>query len=159
MGGRAEEHNRMGLSSGNHEAYRRVEVETASQGKLVVMLFNGAIQRAEEAKRQLEKGVSSGAHNNLIRAQEIITELRGALNMKAGIVATNLDRIYEYFQHLLIQANLRKEGDLIDECVTHLISIRDTWEEAFRDAATTAAPEGGVPRPPQAGSGVMDLQG
>lgn len=149
----------MGASSANYGAYRKVDVETASQGKLVVMLFNGAIQRAEEAKRQLEKQNNANAHNNLIRAQEILGELRGALNMKAGIVAENLDRIYEYLQHLLIQANLRKQGSFIEECLSHLVSIRDTWEEAFSEVARSAAAGGAVPRVSAPQTNLMNLQG
>jgi len=112
-------------------AYTQVDVETASQGKLIVMLFNGAIKRAEEAKRQMEKGDRQSVHNNLIRAQDILGELRGALNMKAGEIAQNLDRIYEYLQHLLVQANIRKEPSHIDECVSLLTDMRDTWRELF----------------------------
>jgi flagellar protein FliS len=112
-------------------AYTRVDVETASQGKLIVMLFNGAIKRAEEAKRQLEKGDRQSVHNNLVRAQDIIAELRGALNMKAGDIATNLDSIYEYFQHLLITANIRKEAEPIDTAVSLMGEMRDTWQELF----------------------------
>lgn len=148
----------MGVSA-NYGAYRKVDVETASQGKLVVMLFNGAIQRAEEAKRQLERQNNAGAHNNLIRAQEILGELRGALNMKAGVIAANLDRIYEYLQHLLIQANVRKDCEHIDECLTHLVSIRDTWEEAFSDLARTSAATGTPPRVPAPHTNIMNLQG
>lgn len=149
----------MGVSSAQYGAYRKVDVETASQGKLVVMLFNGAIHRAEEAKRQLEKNNNAGAHNNLIRAQEILGELRGALNMKAGTIAEKLDRIYEYLQHLLIQANLRKDGGSISECLGHLVSIRDTWEEAFSDAARSAAKDGGVPKVSPPPTNLMNLQG
>lgn len=127
-------------ASANIGAYRQVDVETTSQGKLIVMLFNGAIQRAEEAKRQIQKGKADGVHNNLIRAQDIIAELRGALNMQTGEVARNLDRIYEYCQHLLVKANIRKGIEPIDDCLAHLTSLRDTWSELF--AAT--AKEGGV---------------
>ncbi len=112
-------------------AYTRVDVETASQGKIIVMLFNGAIKRAEEAKRQLERGDRQSVHNNLIRAQEIIAELRGALNMKAGEIAVNLDRIYEYFQHLLITANVKKDPSHIDMAVEMMGEMRDTWQELF----------------------------
>lgn len=126
-------------------AYTKVDVETASQGKLIVMLFNGAIKRAEEAKRQLEKGRREEVHHNLIRAQEIIAELRGALNMKAGNIAQNLDRIYEYFQHLLITANIRKDAAPIEECIGLMTEIRDTWTEVFEKVAqeetATAAPQ------------------
>lgn len=149
----------MSVSSASYSAYRKVDVETASQGKLVVMLFNGAIHRAEEAKRQLEKNSNAAAHNNLIRAQEILGELRGALNMKAGTIAANLDRIYEYLQHLLIQANLRKDGTFIDECLTHLVSMRDTWEEAFRDVARESAVQGVAPRVSAPNANLVNLQG
>ncbi len=116
-------------------AYTRVDVETASQGKIIVMLFNGAIKRAEEAKRQMERGDRQSVHNNLIRAQEIIAELRGALNMKAGEIAVNLDRIYEYFQHLLITANIKKDPAPIDLAVEMMGDMRDTWQELFERIA------------------------
>ena len=147
----------MGSSSANLGAYKKVDIETASQGKLIVMLFNGAIQRAEEAKRQLGKGRFDGVHNNLVRAQEIVAELRGALNMKAGSLARDLDRTYEYFQHLLIKANIRKDAAPIDECVQLMASIRDTWQEVFDNLAREEAPE--PPKINQHGSAVMDIQG
>lgn len=139
-------------------AYTRVDIETASQGKLIVMLFNGAIKRAQEAKRQLEKRNFQEAHNNLIRAQDILAELRGALNMRAGEVATNLDRIYEYFQHLLITANIRKETESIDQCCEFLVSIRDTWQEVFAKLAREQAGQH-APAINQHGNAVLNLQG
>lgn len=152
----------MSSTAAKTNAYAKVDVETASQGKLIVMLFNGAIKRAEEAKRQMEKGSRQAAHNNLIRAQEIVAELRGALNMKAGDIANNLDRIYEYMQHLLIQANIRKETAPIDECLGHMTELRDTWQELFdglskEQAAATAKPR--APRINQHGSSVLNMQG
>ena len=140
------------------DAYKKVGVETASQGKLVAMLFNGAIQRAEEAKRHLGKGDGAKVHNNLIRAQEIIAELRSALNMKTGEIAQNLDRIYEYFQHLLVTANIRKQDAPIDECVALMTRMRDTWKEAFdtiqRDEASLTPPKTN-----QHGESLMNVQG
>jgi len=127
-------------TAAGYQAYKRVDIETASQGKLVVMLLNGAIQRAQEAKRQLERHDAQGAHNNLIRAQEIITEIRGALNMNAGEIAHNLDRLYEYFQHLLIQANVRKDPEPLDAFIEFVTSIRDTWDEVFKRATGEGAP-------------------
>jgi len=147
----------MASSAVGYSTYKRVDVETASQGKLIVMLFNGAIQRAEEAKRQLEKGRLQNVHNNLIRAQDIIAELRGALNMSAGEIARNLDRIYEYFQHLLIMANIRKDTTPIDECVRMMSTIRDTWQEVF-DGTGKESPST-TPQLNQHGAAVMNVQG
>ncbi len=147
----------MAMSASAYGAYKRVDVETASQGKLIVMLFNGAIQRAEEAKRQLQKGRVEGVHNNLIRAQDIIAELRSALNMKAGNIAANLDRIYEYFQHLLIMGNIRKDTKPIDDCVRMMTEMRDTWRELFDQISLEERP--GAPQVNLHGASVMNVQG
>ncbi len=144
-------------ASSKLNTYTTVDVETASQGKLVVMLFNGAIKRAEEAKRQLEKKKFESVHNNLIRSQEIVAELRGSLDMRHGEVAKNLDRLYEYFQHLLITANVKKTEAPIIECIKLMTDMRDTWQEAFRKAAEERPPE--APRINQHGAAVLNLQG
>ena len=139
-------------------AYRRVDIETASQGRLIVMMFNGAISRAVEAKRRLEAKEGQAVHENLIQAQEIIAELRSALNMDAGEIAENLDRSYEYFHHLLVTANIKKAAEPIDECVQLMTSIRDTWQELFTEVEREEAPD----RPPainKHGASVMNLKG
>lgn len=144
-------------AAAQYNAYKRVDVETASQGKLIVMLFNGAIQRAEEAKRQLSKGRTEGVHNNLLRAQDIVAELRSALDMKVT-VAKQLDRIYEYFQHLLIKANIRKDSLPLDEVIVHLTTMRNTWQEAFAKAAS--APSSDQAKPVNMhGAALINVQG
>jgi len=126
--------------TGGSAAYRRVDVETASPEKLIVMLYNGAIKHIEEGKQGVAAKKLSATHDHLIRAQEIITELRGALDMSAGEIALNLDRIYEYLHRLLVQANLKKDVAPLDECLAHLRGLRDTWAEiAARPEATGAA--------------------
>lgn len=150
----------MANTAADYGAYRKVNVETASQGKLIVMLFNGAIQRAEEAKRQLTRGKTEGVHNNLLRAQDIIAELRGALNMKVGgDLAKNLDRVYEYFQHLLIKANIRKEVAPLEEAIEHLTGMRDTWQVAFDKLTREEAPIAVKAQHNQHGAGIINVQG
>ncbi len=150
----------MSYPSGNLNAYTRVDVETASQGKLIIMLFNGAIKRAEEARRQLENGNREKVHSNLIKSQDIIAELRGALNMKAGDIAQNLDRIYEYIQHLLITANMKKIPQPINESVNLMTEMRDTWQEFFENLGKDGNTEN-VPKPVrlnQHGSSMLNIQ-
>ena len=113
-------------------AYKAVNINTASQGKLILMLFDGAIKRAEEAIRQIEKNNIESVHRNLIRAQEIISELRSSLKIEVGgEIARNIDRIYEYIYYLLVQGNLKKEVKPIRESIEHMKSMRETWKEAF----------------------------
>ena len=141
-------------------AYRKVDVETASQGKLIVMLFNGAIQRAEEAKRQMGRGKIVSVHNNLLRAQAIIGELRNALNMKAGgEIARNLDRIYEYLQHLLIEANIQKQPQPIDDAIAYMTTMRDTWQELFLQLAKDQQGPAAPPVINAHGAALLNMQG
>jgi flagellar protein FliS len=147
----------MSASAASYEVYRKVDVQTASQGKLIVMLFNGAIQRSEEAKRQLEKHNIEAVHRNLIRAQDILAELRGALNMNAGEVAKSLDRMYEYIQHRLIQANINKDPEPISECIGMMTTIRDTWQELFDSIAQDSHPAHGKSSPRS--TALLNMQG
>ena len=137
--------------------YQQVNVETASQGKLIVMLFSGAVQRAEKALHAIESGNVESVHNHLVRAQDIIGELRGALNMEAGEIAENLDRIYEYFQHLLIKANVRKDPEPLRNAIELMTLMRDTWSELFSQTANTA--EAKKPQFNAHGSALMNMQG
>ncbi len=145
----------MSKAWGTYHSYKQVDVETASQGKLVVMLFDGAIQRAETAKRAMQSGDIQSVHASLVRAQDIIAELRAALDPSAGEFVQNVDRVYEYLAHLLIRANIEKSPAHIDEFVQHAGAMRDTWDEAFgqveRKRSVDAAPH--QPRP------MMNLQG
>lgn len=144
----------------SYNAYKQVDVETASQGKLIVMLFNGAIQRASEASRLIENGGAIvDIHNNLTRAQDIISELRAALNMEiGGEIAANLDRSYEYLYHLLVTANLKKEVAPLTECIELMTQLRDTWDEVFAKNAQDDIPQPAPTVNPH-GSSVMNFQG
>jgi len=144
-------------AAANHKRYQQVNVETASQGKLIVMLFNGAVQRADKALHAIEAGELEKVHNHLVRAQDIIGELRGALNMDAGEVSENLDRVYEYFQHLLIKANVGKDVEPLNDVIELMSLMRDTWAELFTQTSDSAS------APKQSfnahGSALMNLQG
>ena len=118
-------------ASSQHQTYRQVHVETASQGKLIVMLYDAAIKRTEEAISLLGTRRLDAVNNNLIRAQDIISELRASLNMKAGDIAANLDRVYDYIHRRLIRGNVSKEQPPLEEAVKLLKVLRDTWKELF----------------------------
>jgi len=141
-----------------HSAYRTVDVQTASQAKLIIMLYDGAIRSAQEAVRQMDARRYDSVNNHLIRAQEIINELRSSLNMKAGDVAVNLDRIYEYIQHRLMMGNIRKDKSFVSECIRMMSDLRNTWKELFDRAAPEEIPQASLTLGQRDGS-TLNLQG
>ncbi len=115
-------------------AYKRLQIESASPGQLVVLLYDGAIEylnRAEIAFTITIRGLEwiEKFHNNLISCQNILTELIVSLDMqKGGEVATNLFRLYEYMHYRLVDANIKKELDPLKEVRGLLSGLRDAFK-------------------------------
>ncbi len=119
------------------QQYRAVQAQTASPGHLVVMLYQGAITFGNRARAALLAGNGPAAHENLLRAQDIISELLGTLDIEQGEIAERLACIYEYMHRRLVEANVRKSVEPLDEVLSYLRDLRDAWQEAVALAAQT----------------------
>ncbi len=117
-----------------YNRYMETQVQTAPAENLVLMLYDGALRFARQAQVDLAEGRMQDAHNNLTRAQDILGELMGSLNMDMGEVAENLFRLYEFMQYRLVTANVRKSAEPISDVVQMLGELRVAWEEAIREA-------------------------
>ena len=96
------------------KSYKAQSVQTASPGKLVLMLFDGYLRFTAAAKKSFEiedfTKKNEGINNNLIRAQNIVTELQSSLDMSVpGDLPGTLYRLYDYVLHNLQQSNLKKD--------------------------------------------------
>ena len=123
--------------------YMEMQVQTAPAENLVLMLYDGALRFARQAQVSLAEGRMQDAHNDLTRAQDILGELMGSLNMDAGEVAHNLFKLYEFIRYRLIIANVRKSAEPIDDVLQLLGDLRATWAEAIRDARGRGVKSGG----------------
>ena len=114
--------------------YRQSQIDTASPGKLILMLYEGAIRFLNEAKEHLAEKDVEKASNRLLRAQDIVSELMMSLNMKeGGQIASNLYRLYDYVKWKLVESNVSKEAGPIDEAIRILASLKEAWEEAVKN--------------------------
>ena len=113
-----------------YDQYKKTEINTANQGRLIVMLYDGAIKFLNIALENLPSKKYDVVNNNIIKAQDIVTELMLSLNMdKGGEVAQNLFNLYVYFKKRLIEANIKKEPEPIHEVLKYLTDLRDAWEQ------------------------------
>lgn len=113
--------------------YQTNQIQTASPEKILIMLYDGAIQFLNKAKKEIENKNIQEVHNNIIGAQKIISEFMNTLDMEVGgETANNLYNLYEYLHFRLVQANLKKDAAMIDEVLVHLKDLKATWEEAIR---------------------------
>ncbi|MGB4045989.1 MAG: flagellar export chaperone FliS [Halanaerobiales bacterium] len=120
------------MSVNPYQKYKTAQYSTASPEQLLLMLYDGAIKFARQARKDMEEKNIEAANNKLKRAEDIISELMVSLNMEeGGEIARNLYNLYDYMNRRLIQANIRKDPALVDEVINLLSSLKESWEEAI----------------------------
>jgi len=112
--------------------YQKSSIETASREQILIMLYDGAIQFLNKAKVAMENKDHEAINNNLIGAQNIIQEFINSMDREvAPQLAENLISLYEYFLRRLVQANMKRQIEPIDEVLKYLKSLKATWEQAI----------------------------
>jgi flagellar protein FliS len=124
------------------KSYRETATLTAPPGQIVLMLFEGAIRSLERSLPGFTNTEPAEAnmiiHNNLQRAQDIIRELNGALNMEqGGEFASNMRRLYDYLERRIWESNLKKNATGVGEAIRHLTVLRDAWATMLTSQSTT----------------------
>jgi flagellar protein FliS len=122
--------------------YRETRVKTASQGQLVVMLY-------DEAVKQLDRGITmmkSGKENpsqieqgskSIQKTQAIITELMVSLNFdQGGDIAKNLFSIYTWFNQELMASNMNQDVSRIVPVRNMMDNLRQAWTEIAARTST-----------------------
>jgi flagellar protein FliS len=113
-----------------YKAYRDTQIKTASQGKLIVMLYDEAIRQVDTAVRGLDGNNSpiDSISNSLIKAQDLITELMVSLDFeRGGEIAQGLFNLYMFFNQQLIDANIKKDPGPLKEVKRMLSELRSAW--------------------------------
>ena len=95
---------------------------------------DGAIKFCNIAIMAIEKKDMEKAHVNLKKAQAIISELRVTLDHKYP-VWEDFDRVYDYIYRRLVEGNMSKEIDIIEDALKYIREMRDTWKEVMKKAA------------------------
>lgn len=114
-----------------YEQYNNNKVMMASPAELTLMLYEGAIKFCNIAIVGIENRDIEKANTNIKKASKIIQYLRETLDMKYP-VAQNFENIYVYLDRRLVEANIKKDKEILEEVCMHLRSVRDTWKEVMR---------------------------
>lgn len=128
-------------------AYKEVKVKTASQGRLIIMLYEEAVRQIDKAVAGIEQEPKDFELINgaIIKAQDLITELMVSLDFdKGGDIARNLFSLYMYFNRELMEANFRKEPGALPEIRTMLDDLRGAWEEILEKNGNAQGGSGGI---------------
>ena len=125
-------------------AYRDTKIKTASQGQLIVMLYNGAVQQLDTCIELLEIGKKEPGKREkigkcIIKTQEIVSELMASLDFEqGGEIAQNLFALYRWFNQELLAANLAQEATRLKPVRNMLQDLLGAWTEVASKAPEAA---------------------
>lgn len=119
--------------------YQSVGVETsimdADSHRLIQLLYQGALDAMAQAKGAIEREDIESRNSCLNKAVQIVGGLRTFLDKdKGGEVADNLERLYEYVEVTLFEANMNNDASQIDHCAKLIREVKTGWDE-IRDQA------------------------
>jgi flagellar protein FliS len=131
-------------------AYRTAQVVSASPAGQIVLLYQGAIRFGAQHLAWIERGEIEPAHKASIRAQEIVSALKGSLDLSAGPIAVQLDQLYDFVLSRLSAGNMTKDPRPTEEALQVLRGLLEAWQDLASGsspadpslAAATATPYG-----------------
>ncbi len=117
-----------------HSIYQTQQVTTADKGRLLLMMYEGAIKFLRQSKAGLEAGDIAKFCRFLSKAQAIIAELMNTLDFeKGGKIAQDLDRLYDFMLFYLTEANIHQDGQRIEKTISLINTIYSAFKEIIED--------------------------
>jgi flagellar protein FliS len=114
-------------------AYRENAVATQTRGRLVVLLYDGAVKYLKQALKELEAGHLAAKGEYINKAVAILNELDSCLDVETGgDVAQNLRSLYQFMIRHLGEANLHRDPRRIQDVIDCLRSLNEGWKSVTR---------------------------
>ena len=135
----------MGYSNA-YSAYQKTNINTASQGRLIVLLYEGIIKQLSTAVTYIENNGKIAPGNIekygicIQKAQAIITELQVSLDMeKGGDIARNLMSLYVFFNEELLAANISHNREKLEFVLKMVKDLTESWRQIANSVANAPA--------------------
>jgi flagellar protein FliS len=110
-------------------AYQDTTVTTQSKGRLIVMLYDGAIKFLKLAIREIEARNYEAKGRYINKTQNIINELNAVLDIEVGgEIATNLRKLYCFMYSHLSQANIKCDPQMIRDVIKLMEELNQGWK-------------------------------
>lgn len=129
-----------------YTAYQKTNVNTASQGRLVVLLYEGAVKQLSTALNLFDDANKIRPNDIekygvcLQKAQAIITELQVSLDMeKGGDIARNLMSLYVFFNEELFRASITMDQQKISSVLKMMKELTESWKQISNSTANAPA--------------------
>jgi len=110
-----------------------MQIQTSSPEKLILLLYDEVIKCLQQVKTKIKDKNLEESNLLLIKAQRIIRELMRSLNIEMGEISIRWYSLYDYIHQRLVQANLEKNSQIIEEALSLIKPLRDAWNKAMEE--------------------------
>lgn len=114
-----------------YQKYMNQVVTTMTPAQLLIALYDKAITELNKAILYIEDKNIPKAHNSIVRVSEIVDALDASLKEKYEI-SDNLAALYEFFREQLVQANIKKDPEILKALIPFFQDLHDSFEEASK---------------------------
>ena len=115
----------------SYNKYKENNISQAKPEELTFMLYNGLVKFIMRAQDAVRGNRMEEAHNNIVKAQNIVMEFMNTLDRNYE-VSTSLELLYDYLYRRLVDANVKKSDEILEEVLGFSKELRDTWEKAMK---------------------------
>jgi len=110
-------------------AYQDATITTQNKGRLIVLLYDGAIKFMRLAIKELQANNHEAKGRYINKARDVINELNAVLDVDSGgEIAANLRKLYLFMNNHLSQANVKRDAQMIREVITLMEELNQGWK-------------------------------
>ncbi|MEK9629562.1 MAG: flagellar export chaperone FliS [Nitrospinota bacterium] len=130
-----------------HDQYKKNQISTSSQGRLILMMYEGAIKFTTLAAESMGKGDVANQGKYIQKAHDIVNELSLALDFKkGGEVAPRLESLYQYTLSQLTLANIKSDKKPLQVVLNILNPLLEAWTQLYEASTNTGQDEAAQPK-------------
>ncbi|MDR2553368.1 MAG: flagellar export chaperone FliS [Treponema sp.] len=134
-------------------AYKETRIRTASQGQLIIMLYDEAVKQLDKSLELLHLNMAGkkdparieNIGKAIVKAQAIITELMVSLDFdQGGEIAKNLFALYTWFNKELLEAHMNTDSVRIASVRDMMNDLRGAWVNVSAKTSAGDRPAAGL---------------
>lgn len=111
-----------------YQKYMQQSVSTMTPAQMLIALYDKAVTELKKAMIYIDEKNYAGAHKSITRVEDIVDMLDSNLKVKYEI-SNNLAAIYDYLRRSLVQANVKKDKELVESLIPFFEELRDAYKE------------------------------
>lgn len=120
------------VSSRYHNEYKYNQISTSSQGKLILMMYEGAVKFTVMALKSMDEGDIAGKATYIRKTHDIVNELSVSLDLKkGGEVTARLETLYQFILRQLTLANIKPDREALESILKVLEPLQEAWSQLF----------------------------